>query len=209
MSYSPTSVPPQSQYQDMQPYQRPVQSASGVNAAFTVNRPDDDEYLPDAGDVKRPRKGKESKSMGAFAPPSDASQFNPTLGVELKTSFPVARIKRIMQADEDIGKVAQVTPHVVSRALELFMIKMIAASAAEARGGGHAGGGKGAGKKITPQHLKQAVLADDTFDFLHEIVGRVPDGPARAKKEAIAGSESEEEKKPRRRTKRRKDADDI
>jgi len=209
MSYSPTSVPPQSQYQDVQPYQRPFQSASGVNAAFTMDQPDDDEHLPDAGDVKRPRKGKESKSMGAFAPPSDASQFNPTLGVELKTSFPVARIKRIMQADEDIGKVAQVTPHVVSRALELFMIKMIAASAAEARGGGHAGGGKGAGKKITPQHLKQAVLADDTFDFLHEIVGRVPDGPARVKKEAVAGSESEEEKKPRRRTKRRKDADDI
>jgi hypothetical protein len=34
-------------------------------------------------------------------------------GVEVKTKFPVARIKRIMQADEDVGKVAQVTPVVV------------------------------------------------------------------------------------------------
>lgn len=34
-------------------------------------------------------------------------------GIEVKTKFPVARIKRIMQADEDVGKVAQVTPVVV------------------------------------------------------------------------------------------------
>ena len=27
-----------------------------------------------------------------------------------KSRFPVARIKKIMQADEDVGKVAQVTP---------------------------------------------------------------------------------------------------
>jgi hypothetical protein len=34
----------------------------------------------------------------------------PSAGIEVKTKFPVARIKRIMQADEDVGKVAQVTP---------------------------------------------------------------------------------------------------
>lgn len=34
----------------------------------------------------------------------------PDAGIEVKTKFPVARIKRIMQADEDVGKVAQVTP---------------------------------------------------------------------------------------------------
>ena len=34
-------------------------------------------------------------------------------GIEVKTKFPVARIKRIMQADEDVGKVAQVTPTAV------------------------------------------------------------------------------------------------
>ena len=35
--------------------------------------------------------------------------------VEVKTKFPVARIKRIMQADEDVGKVAQVTPIAVCK----------------------------------------------------------------------------------------------
>lgn len=34
-------------------------------------------------------------------------------GIEVKTKFPVARIKRIMQADEDVGKVSQVTPTAV------------------------------------------------------------------------------------------------
>lgn len=34
-------------------------------------------------------------------------------GIVVKTKFPVARIKRIVQADEDVGKVAQVTPVVV------------------------------------------------------------------------------------------------
>jgi len=36
-------------------------------------------------------------------------------GIEVKTKFPVARIKRIVQADEDVGKVAQVTPVVICK----------------------------------------------------------------------------------------------
>ena len=38
-------------------------------------------------------------------------------GVDVRTKFPVARIKRIMQADEDVGKVAQVTPVAVCKYL--------------------------------------------------------------------------------------------
>lgn len=40
----------------------------------------------------------------------EETQPQPGSGIEVKTKFPVARIKRIMQADEDVGKVAQVTP---------------------------------------------------------------------------------------------------
>lgn len=36
-------------------------------------------------------------------------------GIKVATKFPVARIKRIMQADEDVGKVAQVTPTAVCK----------------------------------------------------------------------------------------------
>ncbi|THH08287.1 hypothetical protein EW145_g2819 [Phellinidium pouzarii] len=38
-----------------------------------------------------------------------------------QTKFPVARIKKIMQKDEEVGKVAQATPVVISKALELFL----------------------------------------------------------------------------------------
>ncbi|KAF1822466.1 histone-fold-containing protein, partial [Dissoconium aciculare CBS 342.82] len=103
---------------------------------------------------------------------------DPTLGCQLRTTFPVARIKRLMQADEDIGKVAQVTPTVVSRALELFMIKLISASAMQARAAATGGSGP---KRILVQHLKKAVLADETFDFLREIVDKVPDAPTKGK----------------------------
>uniref|UniRef100_A0A8R7U539 Transcription factor CBF/NF-Y/archaeal histone domain-containing protein n=1 Tax=Triticum urartu TaxID=4572 RepID=A0A8R7U539_TRIUA len=37
----------------------------------------------------------------------------------------VARIKKIMQADEDVGKIALAVPVLVSRALELFLQDLI------------------------------------------------------------------------------------
>lgn len=62
--------------------------------------------------VRRGRKPK-SESQGVNAQP--VLKKMDTGGVEVKTKFPTARIKRIMQADEDVGKVAQVTPVVVGK----------------------------------------------------------------------------------------------
>ncbi|WAR57861.1 hypothetical protein PtB15_5B91 [Puccinia triticina] len=47
--------------------------------------------------------------------------------------FPVARIKKIMQADEDVGKVAQATPLLVSKAVEMFMQSLVEAAVEEAQ----------------------------------------------------------------------------
>ena len=164
----------------------------------------DDEYMPDAPPSKRSRKAPSGTNGRGMKQPQ-YPQSDPTLGVELKTSFPVARIKRIMQADEDIGKVAQVTPHVVSRALELFMIKLISASAEQAQGAGGGAAGKGP-RRILVQHMKKAILADNTFDFLHPAVEKVPDAPTKAKKEV--NSEEEDEKPKKGRGKKRKDSGD-
>ncbi|GAM90318.1 hypothetical protein ANO11243_083610 [Dothideomycetidae sp. 11243] len=106
-----------------------------------------------------------------------------TRGIEVKTKFPTARIKRIMQADEDVGKVAQVTPVVMSKALELFMIRLITASADIAKSKNS--------KRVQTTHMKQAVMADDQFDNLREIVGKVPDAPT--KKSNAKDSESDED----------------
>lgn len=61
------------------------------------------------------------------------------------SKFPVARIKKIMQADEDIGKVAQATPVVISKALELFLADIVNATAFQTR--------KRGAKKVTAYHL--------------------------------------------------------
>lgn len=143
--------------------------------------------------------GKKMKQERTQLPPGDLP--DPTQGIVIKTSFPVARIKRIMQADEDIGKVAQVTPHVVSRALELFMIKLITAASDQARG--PAGVGK-APKRILMQHMKRAIEQDETLDFLVDIIAKVPDAPAKNKKD----NSDSEDAKPKKRTKKRKDSTD-
>ncbi|KAI9843714.1 MAG: hypothetical protein M1837_006183 [Sclerophora amabilis] len=90
--------------------------------------------------------------------------------IEVKTKFPVARIKRIMQADEDVGKVAQVTPVAVAKALELFMIELVSKSSDEAK--------TKSSKRVTASHLKAALSKDEQFDFLAEIISKVPDAPA-------------------------------
>ena len=44
---------------------------------------------------------------------------------KIKTKLPAARIKRIMRLDEEVGKVAQVTPFLIAKALEIFLASMV------------------------------------------------------------------------------------
>lgn len=72
-----------------------------------------------------------------------------------------------MQSDDDIGKVAQATPVVVAKALELFMASLIQESCSQARSRN--------AKRVSPAHLKQAVKSIEQFDFLIETVEKYPD----------------------------------
>ncbi len=83
----------------------------------------------------------------------------------VRTKFPTARIKRIMQADEEVGKVSQQTPIAVGKALELFMVALVSKSADVARAKNS--------KRVTAQMLKQVVESDDQWDFLRDIVKKV------------------------------------
>jgi len=114
----------------------------------------DADYMPDASVPSMPDA---NHSLGGAATPS------------IKNHFPVARIKRIMQADDDVGKVAQVTPVVVSKALELFMVSLVTKAAAEAK--------LRNSKRVSSIHLKQAITKTECFDFLNEIVSKVADAP--------------------------------
>ncbi|KAF8197049.1 histone-fold-containing protein [Pholiota molesta] len=87
-----------------------------------------------------------------------------------QTKFPVARIKKIMQKDEEVGKVAQATPIVISKALELFLGLIIEQSAKVTTERGS--------KKVEVYHLKHAVETTETLDFLKELVQDIPDPSA-------------------------------
>ena len=174
----------------------------------------DEDWLPESSSRGASRKSKRIKAESAGLAPGAAE------GIEVKTKFPVARIKRIMQADEDVGKVAQVTPVAVcesgpmsvnvdsademcltAKALELFMISLVTKAATEAK--------SRSSKRVTAAHLKQAVAKDEVLDFLAEIIAKVPDAPAPSEK-AEEGSDVAESKKRRGGTrKKRKDSDDF
>lgn len=82
----------------------------------------------------------------------------------LKTHFPSARIKKLMQSDEDIGKVSQATPLVVGRALELFMCGLVEHAANTARAGG--------ATRVGADTLDRAIQSEDSFDFLEGVCAK-------------------------------------
>lgn len=84
-----------------------------------------------------------------------------------KTKFPVARIKKIMQMDEDVGKVAQATPVLISKALELFMQSLIDHACQETRARN--------AKRMSVSHLKKTIMTTEQFDFLKDVVANIPD----------------------------------
>ncbi|KAM9302419.1 dr1-associated corepressor [Gastrophryne carolinensis] len=99
--------------------------------------------------------------------------------------FPPARIKKIMQTDEEIGKVAAAVPVIISRALELFLESLLkkACQVTQSR----------SAKTMTTSHLKQCIELEQQFDFLKDLVATVPDMQGEAE-----DNHTEGEKLPRR-----------
>ncbi|XP_013389488.1 dr1-associated corepressor-like [Lingula anatina] len=81
--------------------------------------------------------------------------------------FPPARIKKIMQTDDDVGKVAAAVPVIISRALELFIESLIS-RANDITQSKHA-------KTLSAAHMKQAIESEKKFDFLRDLVASIPD----------------------------------
>ncbi|XP_076924014.1 uncharacterized protein LOC143586331 [Bidens hawaiensis] len=101
---------------------------------------------------------------------------------KLDTRFPAARIKKIMQSDEDVGKIAMAVPLLVSKALELFLQDLCDRTYEVTLQRG--------AKTLNSMHLKQCVQSFNVFDFLRDTVGKVPD---------LGGSDAAGESAPKRR----------
>eukprot|EP00040_Diaphanoeca_grandis_P026946 m.152101 g.152101 ORF g.152101 m.152101 type:complete len:211 (-) comp30791_c0_seq1:61-693(-) len=81
--------------------------------------------------------------------------------IKYKPRFPQSRIKKILQADEEVGRVAQGTPVVISRAVELFLEQLVGACTKELNDGDGT---------VTAINLKHAINNQPKFDYLKEIV---------------------------------------
>ena len=81
--------------------------------------------------------------------------------------FPAARVKKIMQSSEDVGRVGGGAQEVVARACELLLGGLARGSVARAEYTTQAILGAG--------HLKLCVGREPTFDFLKETLAHVPD----------------------------------
>jgi histone H3/H4 len=84
--------------------------------------------------------------------------------------FPPARIKKIMQTDEEVGKVAAAVPVIISRALELFIESLITETCKTTIT-------KNA-KTLSTSHIKQTIETNKQFDFLRDLVVSIPDHQA-------------------------------
>merc|ERR1712000_511277 len=102
-----------------------------------------------------------------------ARTLEPIEAGPVRTKFPTARIKRIMQADEEVGKVAQQTPIAVGKALELFMSQLVTKSAEIARAKGT--------KRVTAPMLKHVVENDPQWDFPRRLLAKCPSRRRRAR----------------------------
>ena len=146
-------------------------------------------YDPVHSSVPPPTQPRFQPQPKTLAPPPEPEvedePLDSAVNLDIKTRFPVARIKRIMQADEDIGKVAQATPTATAKALELFMASLTVKAAAEARNGGS--------KRITVSHLKAAIARDPNFDFLNTVCEQAPDDEKAAKKGGRSKSEDSDD----------------
>lgn len=103
--------------------------------------------------------------------------------------FPPARIKKIMQTDEEVGKVAAAVPVVISRALELFIESLII-KAGENTMSRNA-------KTLTTTHIKQTIQAEKKFDFLSDLVASVPDHQTEDDSETSQHGDQKKQKAPR------------
>jgi len=103
--------------------------------------------------------GKKGTSIASTRMPGKKKKYN--------ARFPPARIKKIMQSDEEVGKVAAPVPVIISRALEMFAETLLgSAKQVTAQRGA---------RTLTPSHLKFCIQSEARFDFLRDLVSSVPD----------------------------------
>nr|XP_026692485.1 uncharacterized protein LOC100186645 [Ciona intestinalis] len=91
----------------------------------------------------------------------------PSKKKKYNSRFPPARIKKIMQTDEEIGKVSAAVPVLISKCLEMFLASILQHTG-EVTKGKHA-------KTMSTSHLRECIQTVSMFDFLKDVVNSIPE----------------------------------
>ena len=84
----------------------------------------------------------------------------------INTRFPLARIKKIIQKNEEIGKIAHSVPFLIAKGLEHFLENILNDVKTEF---------PGPNEKLSPSHLKEVIKKNSNCEFLAEIFKEVED----------------------------------
>ena len=91
----------------------------------------------------------------------------PTKRKKYDAKFSPSRIKRIMQSDEEVGKIGSSVPFIMSKALEMFLESLIKEASEVTRSRN--------ARTLTTSHLKIAIGNNDRFRLLRELVSTLSD----------------------------------
>lgn len=80
--------------------------------------------------------------------------------MEKKNKFPIAKIKRIIQSNQEVGKVSSTTPILISKCLEMFIEDLIVETSKITK--------NKQSKTMTVQHLKECIDNNDKFEILRK-----------------------------------------
>lgn len=89
----------------------------------------------------------------------------PATKKKFNARFPPARIKKIMQTDEEVGKVAAAVPVLVSKAVEIFMESLLTKAGEQTT--------SRRARTMSVAHLRRCILQEKQFDFLKDLVANV------------------------------------
>lgn len=106
------------------------------------------------GDAAQATEGNKSCDIHTNTP---TSSHTSTLDKRKRFRFPTARIKRIMQSDEDVGKISTYAPVVLGKATELFLVELVSAAMK------HAEKNK---RKMEVEDVVRVVKENEQFAFL-------------------------------------------
>eukprot|EP00917_Polyrhabdina_sp_WS-2016_P013001 GHVP01028615.1.p2 GENE.GHVP01028615.1~~GHVP01028615.1.p2 ORF type:complete len:105 (+),score=23.26 GHVP01028615.1:770-1084(+) len=91
-----------------------------------------------------------------------------------KDPVPYHKVKRIMQRDEEVGKIAVESPFLVCKATEMFLVALVMSGMEIANERGST--------RICDIDLKKTIESNQCYDFLVELVKNVIEKPSFKKK---------------------------